>query len=82
MNGFKNIINENNLSLDPIHDVIRAPLTKDGGYKAAKDVLATGASAVFAANDEMALLQLMKKGHLKEPQKFQSKNQVLHAEKS
>ena len=55
MNGFKNIINENNLSLDPIHDVIRAPLTKDGGYKAAKDVLATCASAVFAANDEMAI---------------------------
>ena len=53
--GFKNIIKENNLSLDPIHDVIRAPLTKDGGYKAVKDVLATGASAVFAANDEMAI---------------------------
>lgn len=55
MNGFKKVVEEQGLSLDEEHDVVKAPLTKTGGYQAVDRVLATGASAVFAANDEMAI---------------------------
>ncbi|MBB1080059.1 LacI family DNA-binding transcriptional regulator [Limosilactobacillus sp. STM2_1] len=55
MNGFKKVIEKSGLTIIDSHDIIRAPLTKAGGYTAAKEVLATGASAVFAANDEMAI---------------------------
>lgn len=55
MNGFKKVVQEHQLTVDLQRDVIRAPLTKDGGYQATRAVLQTGASAVFAANDEMAI---------------------------
>lgn len=55
MNGFKDVIEKNNLSLNETHDVVKAPLTKMGGYQAVDKVLKIGASAVFAANDEMAI---------------------------
>lgn len=55
MNGFKKVIEEHHLVFDQANDVVQAPLTTTGGYQAVEQVLATGASAVFAANDEMAI---------------------------
>jgi LacI family transcriptional regulator len=55
MNGFKKAIADHQLNFDEVRDVVQAPLTTTGGYQATDQVLKTGASAVFAANDEMAI---------------------------
>lgn len=70
MNGFKNIVENNDLRIDATHDIIHAPLTKAGGYAATKQVIATGASAIFAANDEMAigLLRGLHENNIKVPE--------------
>lgn len=54
MNGFKQAIAEHGLTIEDDH-IVKAPLTRTGGYQATDKVLATNASAVFAANDEMAI---------------------------
>lgn len=54
INGFSQAVRERQLTI-AARDIINAPLTKQGGYKAARKIVATGATAVFAANDEMAI---------------------------
>lgn len=54
INGFNQAVRDRQLTI-AARDIIDAPLTKQGGYQAARKIVATGATAVFAANDEMAI---------------------------
>lgn len=54
INGFNQAVRDRQLTI-AARDIINAPLTKQGGYQAARKIVATGATAVFAANDEMAI---------------------------
>lgn len=53
--GFVRGLAEEGIDFDPASQVVYGTLTKQGGYEATDAVLATKPTAVFAANDEMAL---------------------------
>lgn len=53
--GFKSVLLAHGRHFDEEKDVLRADLSCRGGYEAARAVAASGATAVFAANDEMAI---------------------------
>lgn len=55
LTGFKDRLAKNNIKLDMAHDVVRTPLSRQGGYDAAEAVIQTGATAAFAGNDDMAI---------------------------
>ncbi|WP_318530041.1 LacI family DNA-binding transcriptional regulator [Secundilactobacillus paracollinoides] len=53
--GFKEELTDQNINPDETVSIIFTPLTKLGGYDVAGAVIDSGASAVFAVNDEMAI---------------------------
>lgn len=53
--GFQDAIVAKGYSFDEKHNLRYAELSKEGGYKAAQAVVASGATAVFTANDEVAI---------------------------
>lgn len=53
--GFYAAVAAAGLTVDPAQSLVAGTLTKRGGYAATDAVLATKATAVFAANDEMAI---------------------------
>lgn len=53
--GFKETIITAGLLFERAVTIVYAPMTKAGGYQATRDVLASGATAIFAINDEMAI---------------------------
>lgn len=53
--GFVRGLAEEGIDFDPASQVVYGTLTKQGGYEATDAVLATKPTAVFAANDEMAI---------------------------
>ena len=53
--GFKDVLEENGRQFDEDKDVLRTDLSRLGGYHAAKAVAQSGATAVFTANDDMAM---------------------------
>lgn len=55
MKGFYDTLIKNKVNFDQKRDVIVASLSRPGGYAATAAVLASGATAVFAGNDDMAI---------------------------
>ncbi|MCI1926408.1 MAG: LacI family transcriptional regulator [[Lactobacillus] timonensis] len=53
--GFVSVLEEHHISFVPDRDVVSAKLTKRGGYEATRAVLERQPTAVFAANDEIAI---------------------------
>ena len=53
--GFVRGLAEEGIDFDPASQVVYGTLTKQGGYEATDAVSATKPTAVFAANDEMAI---------------------------
>lgn len=53
--GFVAGMEENHVAFSPDKDVVSAELTKKGGYSATGEVIAKQPTAVFAANDEIAI---------------------------
>lgn len=53
--GFKSVLEASGCHFDETKDVLHTDLSRLGGYKAAKAVAASGATAVFAANDDIAM---------------------------
>ncbi|WP_137597345.1 ribose utilization transcriptional repressor RbsR [Paucilactobacillus kaifaensis] len=53
--GFKQVLASKGLVFEQVVTIVYAPMTKAGGYEATREVLASGATAVFAINDEMAI---------------------------
>lgn len=52
--GFRDALLANDRELNDAN-ILHAPLSREGGYAAAKAVVKTGATAVFTANDDMAM---------------------------
>lgn len=55
LTGFQDCLRKNHIELDVDHNVIKAPLSLQGGYNAAAAVIKTGVTAAFAGNDDMAI---------------------------
>ena len=55
MAGFQETINAQGINFDEDHNLLKANLSKDGGYQMARPVIESGATAVFTANDEVAI---------------------------
>lgn len=55
LTGFQECLQKNHIDLDVTHNVIKAALSRRGGYAAATAVIGTGATAAFAGNDDMAI---------------------------
>ena len=53
--GFTSVLQAHGRHFDEASDVLRADLSRRGGYQAAQAVVDSGATAVFAANDDMAI---------------------------
>lgn len=55
LTGFQDCLRKNHIELDVAHNVIKAPLSRRGGYDAAAAVIKAGVTAAFAGNDDMAI---------------------------
>ena len=53
--GFTSVLQAHGRHFDEASDVLRADLSRRGGYQAAQAVVDSGATSVFAANDDMAI---------------------------
>ena len=53
--GFKDSLLASHLSFNEDRDVLHTELSRQGGYKAAQAVAESGATAVFTANDDIAM---------------------------
>lgn len=55
LTGFRERLAKNHIKLDQEHDIIKAALSRQGGYAAAEAVIQAHATAAFAGNDDMAI---------------------------
>lgn len=55
LHGFTDELKKAGIHFNPKTDIVNAPLTKLGGYEHADEVLSKKATAVFCANDELAI---------------------------
>lgn len=55
LSGFEKVLKDNGINFDESTDVLYSELSREGGEAAAKDVVASGATAVFCGNDDMAI---------------------------
>lgn len=53
--GFKSVLQANGRQFSEKKNVLQTDLSREGGYKAAKAVAQSGATAVFTANDDIAM---------------------------
>lgn len=53
--GFKSVLQANGRQFSEKNNVLQTDLSREGGYKAAKAVAQSGATAVFTANDDIAM---------------------------
>lgn len=55
LTGFRDCLLKNQVDFDLAHNVIKTPLSRQGGYDAAPAIIKAGVTAVFAGNDDMAI---------------------------